>query len=259
MEVSTVIELDELSCGYSRQTVVSGVSLTFEQGKLYSLIGRNGCGKSTLLMTAAGLIKPMSGDVRVEGVSVFSMKPRELAKKVSFLPQSAVNGDITVRSLVSHGRFPYLPYPRRYSTDDLQKIDESIEKAGIRELAGRKISELSGGQRQKARIAMQLAQDTNIMFLDEPTTYLDIGGRLELMEMFVKLAESGKTVVMALHDLDFALKYSNVVAVINDGKVASFASPSETAGNGAINAAFGVSARYDETSGQYFFERRNDQ
>lgn len=84
MEVSTVIELDELSCGYSRQTVVSGVSLTFEQGKLYSLIGRNGCGKSTLLMTAAGLIKPMSGDVRVEGVSVFSMKPRELAKKSRF-------------------------------------------------------------------------------------------------------------------------------------------------------------------------------
>ena len=251
-------ELDKLSCGYGGNTVVSGVSLAFKPGKLYSLIGRNGCGKSTLLMTAAGLMKPISGDVKTDGVSVFSMKPRELAKKVSFLPQSGVNSDITVRALVSHGRFPYLPYPRRYSAHDLQKIDEALDTAGVHEFADRKISELSGGQRQKARIAMLLAQDTDIMFLDEPTTYLDIGGRLELMELLTGFAANGKTVIMALHDLDLALKYSDSVAVINDGSVVSFAAPSEVAESGAIDAAFSVSARYDKTSEQYFFERRNE-
>ena len=253
-----VIVLEDLSCGYGGNAVVSGVSVNFDKGKLYSLIGRNGCGKSTLLMTVAGLMKPLAGDVKTDGTSIFSMKPKELAKRISFLPQTAAVGDITVRSLVSHGRFPYLPYPRRYSAYDQQKIDEALETAGVSELAGRKISELSGGQRQKARLAMLLAQDTDIMFLDEPTTYLDIGGRLELMELFGGLAESGETIIMALHDLDLALKYSDAVAVINDGKVVMFSPPSVIAESGAIDTAFGVSAQYNEASGQYFFERRNE-
>ena len=248
-----MIVLDKLCCGYGRDTVVHDVNLSFEAGKLYSIIGKNGCGKSTLLMTAAGLMKPFSGSITADGTDISAIKPKELARKFSFLPQSGAGGDITVRALVSHGRFPYLPYPRRYSAEDLRFIDSALEMLGITELADRKVSGLSGGQKQKVRIAMLIAQDTDVIFLDEPTTYLDIGARLELMELFSALAAKGRTVIMTLHDLDLAFRCSDGIAVMKNGSVISFAPPGETAKNGSVESAFGVSAFRDEHSGQYFF------
>lgn len=248
-----MLELKNICGGYGKRTVISDVSAVFPRGEITSVIGANGCGKSTLLMLCAGLLIPSSGEIFLDGTDISKLSRNELAQRISCLGQIKSAGSISVRSLVSHGRFPYLGYPRRYTASDREKIDEAMALAGVSDIAEETVSELSGGQQQRAYIAMTLAQDTEILLMDEPLTYLDIAHQLELMELIRRLKAMGKTVVTVMHDLNLALTYSDKIAVMEKGRLIAFDAPQNIAASEAFSYALGVKATYSAESKQYFF------
>lgn len=253
-----MLELKNVSGGYGKRLIVSDVSAVFPKGGITSVIGANGCGKSTLLMMCAGLMPCSSGAVFVDGGDIKNMTRNALARKISFLEQMKSVGSISVRSLVSHGRFPYLGYPRRYTAEDISKVDMALELAGAVDIADRMMNELSGGQQQKARIAMTLAQDADIILLDEPLTYLDFRHKLEISELIVRLRDMGKTIVTVMHDPELAFKFSDRIAVMKDGRLIAFDSPENIASGTALGEALGIKADFCEKTGRYFFDRVED-
>jgi iron complex transport system ATP-binding protein len=250
-----VIKIKKLCGGYGKRQIITDINAEFKEGIITTLVGVNGCGKSTLLQHCAGLLKPFSGDIFVGKADISRIKRIELAKEISYLPQTRTAGSITVRSFVSHGRFPYLGYPRRYGKTDKEKIDYAMKLADVSELSEKMVSELSGGQQQKVYIAMLLAQDTDIILLDEPVTYLDIIHQLELMELIKRLKSMGKTIVMVLHDLNFALTYSDMVYVMENGRIIENGTPQRIIESNIFKKAFGVETIYEPESGQYFFRK----
>ena len=241
-----MLELIKINGGYGKNHIINDINIRFESNMISSVIGTNGCGKSTLLQICCGLLKPFSGNVYINGNDTSEMKHIELAKKISYLPQVHTIGNISVKALVSHGRFPYLGYPRTYTDNDRRKIEEAMQIAEVSDISDRSVSELSGGQQQRVYIAMMLAQDTDIILMDEPITYLDIGHQLELMELAVKLKNAGKTVVMVLHDINMTLTYSDFVAVMKNGKIIESGTPEKVVSSGAIEKAFGIQILSDK-------------
>ena len=214
-----MVELIGVTGGYGRQMAVQDFSLTLPSGEVAALVGPNGCGKSTLLRMAAGIVPPSAGQVLLKGRHLSGFSRRELGQLISYLPQSRPVPGISVQSMVMHGRFPYLGYPRRYRKEDWQMVQKAMEWAGVTHLAGRDMSRLSGGERQKVYFAMCLAQDSQVLFLDEPTTYLDLSHQFEIMELTRQLKQAGKTVIMVLHDLNLAARYSDLLFAIRNGAV----------------------------------------
>lgn len=247
--------MKNVSGGYGRKQVLYNIDTAFESGRITSIIGKNGCGKSTLLQMCCGLLTPSEGSITIDGVNIASIKHTDLAKKISYLSQSHSAGSITVRSLVSHGRFPYLGYPRKYSSEDKRKIADAMELAEVTDIADKYANELSGGQLQRAYIAMLLAQDTDIMLLDEPATYLDISSQLELMELAVKLKNAGKTIVMVVHDINTALIYSDNIIAMDSGSIIETGSPRHISQSEAVQDSLGIEIIYDENVKQYFFRK----
>ena len=249
-----MIELRKLSCGYRENPVLREVSLTFPMGKVVVLLGPNGCGKSTLLRTAMGLLSKQGGEVRFDGVEISALSAREIAKKVAYLSQSRNIPAITARRMVLHGRFPYLSYPRRYRSEDYAIVQRALEQADAADLAERPVGELSGGQRQKVYLAMALAQDTDTVLMDEPTTYMDVRHQLEVMAIARKLAGQGRAVVLVLHDLSLALRTADEVAVLDRGRLQMVGTPEEVFTSGALNSAFGVTVKrvQSEDGWQYY-------
>lgn len=246
-----MLELRDLCGGYGGKDILEDISISFESGSITSVIGANGCGKSTLLQMCCGLLKPSRGEILIDGKNISSMKHTELAQKISYMEQMHNSGSITVRALASHGRFPYLGYPRRFTAQDKKIVDEALESAGVSDIADRKVSELSGGQRQRAYIAMTLAQDTDIVLLDEPSTYLDISSQFELTDIVYAMKKRGKTVITVLHDLNMALSNSDMTAVMKNGRLLGALPPREAAESGLIREALGVEAVPEEKTGQY--------
>lgn len=242
-----MLELRGLAVGYGGQPVLRDVSLFFPRGQVTVLLGPNGCGKSTLLKAVPGLSERLSGDILVDGKSIGALSSRELASRVSYLPQSRSIPHMTVERLVLHGRFPYLSYPRRYSRRDRAIAREAMAQAGILEFAHTPLEKLSGGTRQKAYIAMALAQDTDTVLLDEPNTHLDIAHQLQLMALCRDLADRGKAVVLVLHDLNLALTCADRAAVLFEGRLLAQGTPEEVYGSGALERAFGVEVLRTET------------
>ena len=248
-----MIELKNVSSGYGKRRVIANANLIFPKGEITSIIGANGCGKSTLLMLCAGLLPIFSGEVLLGGEDISKLSRNAVAKRISYLGQIKNSGSISVRTLVSHGRFPYLGYPRKYTAEDYTKINEAMELAGVAEISDKMVSELSGGQQQRVHIAMILAQDTDTILLDEPLTYLDINHQFELMELVTRLKAMGKTVIMIMHDLNLALTYSDKIAVMEKGEIIAFDTPDNIADSGILKSALGVSAAYCAEVKQYFF------
>lgn len=248
-----MIELKNVSGGYGKHIIISNVSLTFPKGDIISIVGANGCGKSTLLKLCAGLLSTMSGKILLNGMDISTLKRNSIAKQLSYLGQIKNAGNISVRSLVSHGRFPYLGYPRKYTEKDMEKINNAMKLAGIADIAEKMVDELSGGQQQRVHIAMLLAQDTPILLLDEPLTYLDISHQLELMELIVKLKALNKTIIMVMHDLNLALSYSDKIAVMENGNIIAFDTPQNIVYGNAFPSALGVEGIYCSQTKQYFF------
>ena len=238
-----VIEVRELSCGYRDRPVLRDVTLSFPEGEVMALLGPNGCGKSTLLRTALGLLPRQGGTILIDGDPIETLSPRQIALRAAYLAQSRTVPAITARRMVLHGRFPHLPYPRRYRPEDHAAVRRALEQADAADLAERPMEELSGGQRQKVYLAMALAQDTPTVLMDEPTTYLDVRHQLETMKMARLLAGQGRAVVLVLHDLALALQTADRVAVLGGGALRLTGTPEEVYTSGVLDQVFGVEVR----------------
>ena len=249
-----MLELNRISAGYGKQTVLDGISVDFEKGKLTSIIGVNGCGKSTLLKAILGILSLSSGEIFIDGENLLTISRNEIAKKIAYLSQGKNILDMTVEQMVLHGRFPYLSYPRRYSSHDREVAIKAMETVGVAEFAHKPLYSLSGGMRQNAYIAMALAQDTDYILLDEPTTYLDIAHQLELMKLLKQLADNGKGIVTVMHDLPLAFDFSDTLTVMNNGGIIACGTPSELCNLPIIEDIFGVKIKQmqdDKYSYQY--------
>lgn len=235
-----MLEIKELTAGYSSKEVLKNINLSIPAGKVTVVMGPNGCGKSTLLKALCGILPKDSGRILLDGKDILALPPRQLAQKVAYLSQSRRIPDITAYRLVLHGRFPYLGYPRRYREEDYSCARIAMEKIGIWELADTLLENLSGGQRQKVYIAMSLAQDTPVIIMDEPTTYLDISHQLQLIQQVKMLAERGKTVVMVIHDLPLAFQTADRLILMEKGSIAAKGTPEELFASGIVDRVFRI-------------------
>ena len=212
---------DSLHIGYGEQLIVKNLSIEIPDHKITTIIGSNGCGKSTLLKAITRIISHQSGDVILDGKCISSENTKILAQKMAILPQSPESASgLTVGELVSYGRFPYQKGFGRLSKKDMEVIDWALQVTGTSDFKYRPVDALSGGQRQRVWIAMALAQETEIIFLDEPTTYLDMAHQLEVLELLQKLnMEQGRTIVMVLHDLNQAARFADYMIALKDGQI----------------------------------------
>lgn len=214
-----MVEVRNLFKKYNNKTVVDDVSLKIAKGKITSFIGPNGAGKSTVLSMISRLIERDSGEITIEGKEIGKSKSQDLAKKISILKQSnSVNVRLTIRELVAFGRFPYSQ--GRLTKEDWRVVDEAIDYMELREMQEKYMDQLSGGQQQRAYIAMVIAQDTEYILLDEPLNNLDMKHSVQIMKVLRRLCdELGKTVVIVIHDINFASVYSDFIVALKDGKV----------------------------------------
>lgn len=223
-----MITVHNLSVGYGDTTIINNLNLSIPKGRITALIGPNGCGKSTLLKALARIHKPMHGEVLLDGTTLSSFGEKSLAQRLSLLPQTLQSPEgISVQRLVEYGRSPYLSHWGRLSVHDKALVQRAMEQTGISDLAPVPLSSLSGGQRQRVWIAMILAQDTDVVMLDEPTTYLDLSHQIELMKLMREMNNQGKTVVVVLHDLNQACRYCDHLVVMHRGEVVSQGSPKD--------------------------------
>ncbi|MBM6614355.1 ABC transporter ATP-binding protein [Desemzia sp. RIT804] len=238
------IVVKELSVGYDERVVIEKLGLSILKGKINVIIGANGCGKSTLLKSIARVIKPQSGAVYINGKDITKQKEKAMAKQIAFLPQEPICPvGLTVRELVAYGRFPYQKSFGGLSKHDKEMIDWAIEETELQEFAHRKLDTLSQGQRQRVWIAMTIAQETDIIMLDEPTTYLDLSYQQEILQLLSKLNQTaGFTVVMVLHELNNACKYGDNIIGLKNGKLICEGSPCEAITKENLSELYGIDA-----------------
>lgn len=239
--------LRDVTVAYDDCEVVSGLSVEFPAGAVTALVGPNGSGKSTLLRAIADLHRPREGAVLLDGRAVTSMAARELARRLSFLPQTPlVPEGITVRELVEYGRYPHRGAFGRPRSEDRTAIDWAMDVTDTVAFADRLIDHLSGGERQRAWIAMALAQQTGLLLLDEPTTYLDIRYQVEVLDLVRGLVdEHGLTLVLVLHDLNQAAAYADRMVLLSDGRIAAQGTPNEVLDRATISEVFGLDVTVD--------------
>jgi len=242
-----MIEIRGLYASYDGAEILHGVDAAFPEGKISVLCGPNGCGKSTTVRALLRLVPEVRGSIRVAGREIAEYSQKELARTVAYVPQSRNVPDITVYRLGMHGRFPYLSYPRRYRKEDRAAVQQALEHMGLTQFRERKLESLSGGQRQKAYMAMALAQDTDVIVLDEPTNFLDIRSQYELLAHARALTAMGKTVVMILHDFELILHCADHVVLLGGGAVRASGSAREGLGSAAARETFGVTPCFYET------------
>ncbi|HAA38133.1 MAG TPA: ABC transporter ATP-binding protein [Firmicutes bacterium] len=235
-----MLELKNITAGYQGIEVIKNINISFAKGSITGIIGKNGCGKTTILKTAAKLLKPMAGEIFLNGESITKLPEKELAKVVSFLPQLRSTPNISVYNLVMHGRFPYLGFPRIPQAKDKAIVEDALAKLEIKKDRNKNVRELSGGERQKVYLAMVLAQDTDYIFLDEPTTYLDINHQLEILAIIKELKDMGKAVIMVLHDLNSALTYCDKICLLDKGEVIIYDTPQAVYNSREIEQVFQV-------------------
>ncbi|RZQ65359.1 ABC transporter ATP-binding protein [Amycolatopsis suaedae] len=239
------LEARALRLGYGDRTVVDGLDLEVLTGQVTAIIGPNGCGKSTLLRGLGRLLAPKDGAVLLDGKRIDRMPTREVAKSVGLLPQAPVAPEgLTVADLVSRGRHPHQAWYRQWTSSDEDAVTAALRMTGMEPFAERAVDQLSGGQRQRAWISMTLAQDTGLLLLDEPITYLDLAHQIDVLDLVYRLhAERGTTVVMVLHDLNLAARYAQVLVAMRDGKVVAEGAPADVLTESLLDEVFGLNAR----------------
>ncbi|SEG33207.1 ABC transporter ATP-binding protein [Oceanospirillum linum] len=236
--------LEQVQLGYGGSTIIEDISVVIPDKKITTLIGPNGCGKSTLLKSLAGLLKPMKGSVSLKGKALEQWSRKALAFEVAMLPQKPTAPEgICVKALVEYGRFPYQGILGGQSQNDKDVVAWAMAQTGISELAERSVNALSGGQQQRVWIAMAIAQQSRILLLDEPTTFLDWGHQLEVLELLTKLnLEQELTVVMSLHDLNQAAQFSDHILVMEQGGLITEGSPADAISPKILANVFNVDA-----------------
>lgn len=219
-----------VSAGYGAAPIVSDVDLSIPSGKMTVLIGANGSGKSTLLKTMARILTPSGGEVVLDGVSIHACKTRDVARKLGLLPQGPITPEgLIVRELVAQGRYPHQRVMKQWTREDQAAVEAAMARAGITDFAERPVDSLSGGQRQRCWIAMVLAQQTDLLLLDEPTTFLDLKVQIDLMDLLADLAhDEGRTVVVVLHDLSIAAAYADNLVMMKQGRIVCSGAPETT-------------------------------
>jgi len=242
-----MISVKALRASYDGIEILHGITAGFPEGKISAVIGPNGSGKSTMLRSLIRLVPDISGHIDMDGKDLMEMSQQELARLIAYLPQSRNVPDISVQRLVMHGRFPYLSYPRRYRKEDYEMVEKALEWVGMSDLGDRKMENLSGGQRQKAYLAMALAQDTGVIIMDEPTTFLDIKNQFDMLDRARALADSGKTVILILHDFEAVLHYADHVVLMSEGRILSAGSAEEVLRSDELKQAFNVTPCFYET------------
>lgn len=255
-----MISTKNLSAGYGNKVVLSDISVDFKPGEFTVLLGPNGCGKSTLIKTLLGLEEKLSGEIFIDGTEIEKLDRRQLAQKASYMPQSRPTPNITAMRMVLHGRFPYLSFPRHYRKEDFEIARKALERVDAWELAPCYMPRLSGGQKQKIYLAMVLAQDTETVFMDEPTTFLDIEHQLSVMENIRSLTSQGKSVVMVLHDISMAMRYAHRILLFSDGALRADGTPEEIFSSGQIEKVFNVGLKRvnTEEGWQYYYHKAPD-
>ncbi|KUP03956.1 iron dicitrate ABC transporter ATP-binding protein [Bacillus coahuilensis m2-6] len=248
MNPTHIFRSEGITAGYDHKTILHDVSLTIPSNQISIIIGSNGCGKSTLLKTMARLIKPTSGQVTLDGKPIHHIPPKQLARVLGLLPQSPIVPEgITVADLVGRGRYPHQSFLKGWSKEDYAAVTEAMDMMNITEFADRHIDELSGGQRQRVWIAMALAQQTDILFLDEPTTYLDITYQVEILDLLTDInCKRGTTIVMVLHDINLSARYADHIFALHEGKLVSEGHPSDIITSSLIQDIFGLQCMVTE-------------
>ena len=254
-KIVSMLKLEDVCTAYEGKEVLHHVNLSIESGKITVLAGPNGCGKSTLLKTMTGMVQKASGEIQVAGKRMEDYQSGELAQKIAYLPQNRNVPDISVKRMVLHGRFPYLKYPRRYRKIDMEIAEEAIQQVGMEEYSHMNMNKLSGGMQQKVYIAMALAQDTPIIMMDEPTSFLDIVYQMKLMEIARELADKGKAVVLVLHDISMALRTADQMIVLKKGEILGSGTPEEVFESGVLDDVFGLKIKRVQTEDgwQYYY------
>ena len=240
--VQAALETKSVTLAYEQNVIAKNLSVEIPNGKFTVIVGPNGCGKSTLLRSLSRLLLPQSGEILLNGENIHSQSTREVAKKLGLLPQSAIapNG-IKVIDLVSRGRFPHQKWFQTWSEADQKAVELAMQATGVMDFAQHNVDQLSGGQRQRVWVAMALAQETSLLLLDEPTTYLDIAHQIELMDLFQDLNRiQGHTLVAVLHDLNHACRYADHLIMIKAGEVIATGSPNEIVTEALIKQVFGL-------------------
>jgi len=238
------LRADRITAGYDGRRVLEELDVLIPADSFTVIIGPNACGKSTLLRTLARLLRPEAGTVILDGHDIHSMRAKEVARRIGLLPQTSIAPDgITVIDLVARGRYPHQTMVRQWSAEDETAVRMALHRTGVADLASRPVDQLSGGQRQRVWIAMVLAQDTPIVLLDEPTTYLDISHQLELLELCTQLNAEGRTLVAILHDLNQAARYATHLIAMYQGDIVAQGTPAQVVTTALVEQVFGVRAR----------------
>ncbi|AMG83385.1 MULTISPECIES: ABC transporter ATP-binding protein [Microbacterium] len=236
------LSAEGVTLSYGDRTVVEGLDLQIAPGKITTIVGANGCGKSTLLRALARLLSPGDGEVVLDGKSIHARPTKEVARILGLLPQSPVAPEgIAVADLVGRGRHPHQRALSRWSAHDYEVVADALDATGISDLADRSVDELSGGQRQRVWIAMALAQETDILLLDEPTTFLDVAHQVEVLDLLTDLSVArGTTIVMVLHDLNLAARYADELVAMKDGRVHAIGAPQDVVTAELVQEVFGL-------------------
>lgn len=235
------LRVADATIGYDKRVISEALSVSIPDESFTVIVGPNACGKSTLLRGLSRLLKPSEGQVVLDGADIRSFKTKEVARRVGLLPQTAIAPDgITVADLVARGRYPHQGFLRQWTETDEQAVARAMDQTEVTDLSGRPVDELSGGQRQRVWVAMVLAQHTDILLLDEPTTFLDIAHQIELLELFADLHHVGHTVVAVLHDLNHAARYGTHLIAMNDGDVVAEGTPDEVVTAELVEEVFGL-------------------
>lgn len=233
------LHAEAITVGYDESPIIDGLTTQIPDGSFTVIIGPNACGKSTLLRALSRLLAPREGRVILDGKEIARLPAKEVARRLGLLPQTAIAPDgITVADLVGRGRYPHQGLLRQWADADEHAVREALDATGIQDLSARRVEELSGGQRQRVWVAMVLAQQTDLLLLDEPTTYLDIAHQVELMELFARLNRGGRTIVAVLHDLNHAARYADHIIAMRQGRILAAGSPSQVVTSARVEEIF---------------------
>ncbi len=242
------LHADDVTIGYDKRIVSEGLTVEIPDGQFTVIVGPNASGKSTLLRALSRLLKPTVGTVLLDGKAISTYPAKEVARRLGLLPQTSIAPDgISVADLVARGRYPHQKLIRQWSRDDEAAVVFAMNATGVSDLSGRLVDELSGGQRQRVWVAMVLAQQTPLMLLDEPTTFLDIAHQIDLLDLCAQLnRDQGTTMVAVLHDLNHACRYADHIIAMKDGAVVTRGNPAEVITAELVEAVFGLPCRIIE-------------
>ncbi|TNM59539.1 ABC transporter ATP-binding protein [Aliirhizobium smilacinae] len=237
------LQADAVTLRYDQRTISKNLSVSIPDGSFNVIVGPNACGKSTLLKALSRLIRPSDGQVILDGHDIHHMAAKDVARRLGLLPQSAIAPvGITVADLVARGRYPHQSFLRQWSSADEAAVARAMAATGVTDLSSRFVDELSGGQRQRVWVAMVLAQETPILLLDEPTTFLDIAHQIELLDLLADLNDEGRTIVAVLHDLNHACRYASHLTAMKDGAIVASGQPAEIVTAELVETVFNLPA-----------------